>query len=173
MSEADIALADAPETDEDRQERRLADLPVVYRRNDERMALELVMLPADGDPWAVIQGYGYTSEQAHAVLASPAFSALVAAARRDVDEEGVGFVTKARLQAEELLQYSYDMATDVLVASSVRADLIKWTAAVAGWGPKKDGDAKGAGGGFTLNIAFPQPQQVPALTQGITIEAEQ
>lgn len=168
MSEAqDIEEQEEDRTVDSRRDERIRAMPAVYKRNDERMALELVLLPPDGDPWSVIQSYGYSPEQAREVLASPAFAALVAAARRDVDENGVGFVAKARMQAEALLQDSFDMATDPLVSASVRADLIKWTAAVAGWGPKKD-EKPGAGqGGFHVNITFAAPR--PAES-GILIE---
>lgn len=159
-------------TVDSRREARIAALPAVYKRNDERMALELVLLPDDADPWLVIQSYGYTPEQAREVLSTQAFAALVAAARRDVDENGVGFVVKARLQAEALLQDSFDMATDPLVSAAVRMDAIKWTAAVAGLGPKKDGGPQVAAGGFNISITFAAPRE-PRLVEGITLEAEQ
>lgn len=169
----EIDEQELPGGPESRRLERLEALPVVYRRNDERMALELVLLAADGDPWSVIQSYGYDREQAAAVLSSPAFARLLAAARKDVDENGVGFVAKARLQAEVLLQDSFDMATDPYVAAPVRADLIKWTAAVAGLGPKKDADkGTGTGGGFNISITFAQPRAAPTEVQGITLEHE-
>lgn len=171
------AVADNEEeerTFESRRDGRIAALPAVYKRHDERMALELVLLPPDADPWQVISSYGYTPEQARAVLASPAFIALIVAARRDVDENGVGFVAKARLQSEALLQDAFDMATDPLVSAAVRMDSIKWQAAVAGYGPKKDENkGGGTGGGFNISITFAAPRAQPELVQGITIEADE
>jgi hypothetical protein len=164
------ALAgDDPEpTIDSRQQHRIAGLPEIYRTTHERLACELA-LHLD-DPVEVFRRYNYTPEQALELTQSPAFAALVARITAEVRESGLSFKQKARAQAEELLANSFEMATDPLCASSVRADLIKWTAKMAGYEPREKDDNK-TGGGLNLSITFAGQQPVKVIeTQ--TIEQE-
>ena len=158
---------------EQRRAAHLATVPAVYKRNDERLAIELVLLKGEADPFPVFERYGYTQEDALEMLAAPAFAKLLVAARKDIDENGVGFKLKARAQAEDLLTESYALATDPLVSAAVRADLIKWTAKVAGYEPKDKDDGRTGSGGFSLTVIMPggQAQQVVG-NEPLTIEGE-
>lgn len=150
---------------------QLARVPTAYKRNDERMALELCLLKDHEDPLSVFQRYGYEREQALEMLESPAFIRLLEAAKKDIAENGVGFRMKARAQAEDLLAESFAIATDPLASAAVRADLIKWTAKVAGYEPKDKDDKGGGSGGLTLNITFAgQAQQAVVTREPLTIE---
>lgn len=100
------------------------------------------------------------------LLTSAAFKQRYAAYVREMVESGESFKLKARVQAEDLLTHSYEIATDPETPASVRADLIKWTAAVAGLGPPKEqqkGEGASQSAGFTLNISFGGQ---PALAAG-------
>lgn len=119
---------------------------------DPRLAYEIA-LEID-DPVAVMAKYGYVGDHAVALLKEVAFALAVKNYRNEVSTSGISFKLKARVQAEDLLAHSYNIATDPDAPASVRADIIKWTAKMAGYEPKEDGGAKGGGAGFNLNITF-------------------
>ena len=88
-----------------------------------------------------------------------------------MQENGLSFKAKARAQAEDLLAHSYDLATDPLCSAAVRADLIKWTAKVAGLEPTTKDTEKTGGGGLVLNISFAgQPAQSVIATDAVIID---
>lgn len=123
---------------------------------DPRLPYELAL--EMGEPLDVFKKYDYSTDEATALLKRPAFAAQLRKYRDDIVAGGVSFKLKAKLQAEELLAHSYEIATDPEAPPTVRADLIKWTAAVADLGPTKDkgdGGVGAGGGGFVLNITFP------------------
>jgi hypothetical protein len=134
-----------------RQKERLTEIPALYRTNHERLACELAlkMDPAE----EVFARYGYTPEAAMALMESPAFTALLGRIGVEIRENGLSFRQKAKAIAEELLPTAFDIATDPLQSSAVRADLIKWAAKVAGHEPNPK-EAAQAGAGFTLNLTF-------------------
>lgn len=166
-------MSDEPqprESYEERQERRLAGLPGVYKTQHERLAFELA-LGQPGDAGTVFANHGYTQEQAVAVLSDPNFAKLLERVTKEVKENGVSFRNKVRMQAEDLLQHSYALATDPEVSSAVRLDAIKSTVKWAGLEPKEKDDKGGAGGGLTLNISFAgQAPQTVVKHEPITIE---
>lgn len=134
-------------------------MPLGYRARavgdmsfDPRLAYEIA-LEID-DPVAVMAKYGYVGDQAVALLKEVAFALAVKNYRSEISTSGISFKLKARVQAEDLLTHSYNIATDPEAPASVRADIIKWTAKMAGYEPKEDGGAKGGGAGFNLNITF-------------------
>lgn len=122
---------------------------------DPRLAYELALEMAP--PLETFAKYGYTTDQATALLTKPSFVVVLRKYRDEILAGGVSFKLKARVQAEDLLTHSYEIATDPETPASVRADLIKWTAAVAGLGPPKEqqkGEGASQSAGFTLNISF-------------------
>lgn len=152
-----------------RQAERLRAAPALYQTKHERLAYELAlrMEPAE----EVFQRYGYDEAAALALMESPAFAGLLDRVAKDVQENGLSFKAKARAQAEDLLAHSYDLATDPLCSAAVRADLIKWTAKVAGLEPTSKDTEKTGGGGLTLNISFAgQPAQAVIAHDAVTIE---
>lgn len=148
----------------------MADVPELYRQKHERLALELACAMDDAD--AIFARHGYTQEQAIELAGSPAFLALLQRTTDDVRTNGTTFRLKARAQAEELLATSFEMATDPTVSSAVRADLVKWTALMAGHNPKPEKDDGKTSGGLTLSITFAgqAPQTVVAAHEPLTIE---
>ena len=153
-----------------RQAARLEDVPELYRKTHERLAVELALHVDDAGE--IFASYGYTPEQAAELVEQPAFLALMQRAQKSVVEEGLSFRTKAQLIAGELLPYAHDIATDPLQSAAVRADLIKWSAKVAGFEPKEMKDDGKTGGGLTLNIQFSgqaPTQVISAEHQPLTI----
>lgn len=135
-----------------RQAARLEDVPALYRQKHERLAIELALNVEDAE--TIFANYGYSPEQAAALVEQPAFLMLMQQAQKAVVEEGLGFRTKAKLMAGELLPYAHDIATDPLQSAAVRADLIKWVTKVADYEPKNMKEDGKTGGGLTLNIQF-------------------
>ena len=135
-----------------RQSTRLDAIPELYRKTHERLAVELALGVDDAE--AIFGQYGYSPEQAATLLESPAFLTLLQQATKEIQETGLSFRTKAKLLAGELLPYANDIATDPLQSAAVRAQLIIWSAKIAGFEPKEKEDLKGAGSGFTLSITF-------------------
>lgn len=164
MNPTDLTVPDAPEPDnplisgttvlDQRQESRLPEGYVAGPAAgfDPRLAYELA-LEMD-TPTNVFGRYGYGREEAVRVMGTPGFIATVKKYRDEIVTGGVSFRLKAKIQAEDLLTHSYEMATDPEVPPAVRADLIKWTARVANLEPKDKGEGGAAGAGFTLNISF-------------------
>jgi len=161
------------ESADQREARRLAErLPEGYRPTsaadltfDPRLAYELAL--GVSSPSEVFSKYEYNDESAARLIANPAFIATVKKYKDEIQEGGVSFKLKARIQAEDLLTHSYLLATDPETPASVRADMIKWTARVADLEPRGNDKASGPAGGFTLNISFTGDR--PA---GRTIEGE-
>jgi hypothetical protein len=121
-------------------------------------------------PSEVIAKYGLTMEQGKALIAMPGFVATVKKYRDEISTQGVSFRLKAKIQAEDLLTHSYVLATDPEVPAAVRADLIKWTAKMAGLEPEGKGEKGGGGGsGFSLSITF-AGSPMPAVVGGRTID---
>ena len=156
---------------ETRQAARLADSPELYRKAHERLAVDLA-LKVD-EPEAVFAQYGYSPEQAADLLESPAFLVLLQQTSKDLLENGVSFRTKAKVLANDLLPYAHAIATDPEQSAAVRADLVKWSAKVAGFEPREKEEGK-IGGGFTLSITFAgqEPQKVISSHEPVTIEQE-
>lgn len=164
------------ETPSEREARRLAErLPDGYRPTsateltfDPRIAYELALGVDKAE--GVFEKYGLTEAEAEALLSNPAFAATVKKYQEEVLTSGVSFKLKAKIQAEDLLTHSYLIATDPEAPMSVRADLIKWTARVAGLEPKEE-KASGTGGGFTLSITFAGDRPVEKQISGEVIDA--
>jgi len=165
------AILDVPTAAAIRQE-ALDSLPALYKTQHERLAYELALNLAP--PEEVFGRYGLDRDQAVALLSTPGFAKLLDRVTKDVEQNGLSFKAKARAQAEELLTESFSIATDPLQSGAVRADLIKWTARVAGYEPKGgDDDKKGAGGGgLTLNIQFAGTPAQTVVSSPLTIEAD-
>lgn len=109
-------------------------------------------------PEETFASYDITPEQGAVLLRNETFVRLVKAFRAVIVEEGLSFKVKARLQAEELLEHAFLLATDPDIAPAVRMDSIKWHTRVAGLDPGKDGEGGdgrgGTGAGFTLKLDF-------------------
>lgn len=141
---------------------------------DPRLAFDIAMVGAD-KAMAVFERYALDQQSAIELLQNPVFQQQLKTYRAELEANGLTYRQKARILAEDLLPHGYDLATDVTVPASVRADMIQWMTKVADLEPAKaSGKDIGVGGGaFSLSILFAGER--PAQTVGaapITIEGE-
>lgn len=115
--------------------------------------------------------YGYTQEEFYNLARTPAFVSALSDATQLVKEEGGAFKLKARIQAEEMLKTSWTLVHNNDTPSSVRADLIKWTARVAGFEPKQNEQfTPNKGSGFSITINIPQTPSEPTRIEKVITE---
>lgn len=81
---------------------------------------------------SLLVDYGITPEQFKEITQLPVFRHDMLEMRDKLKEEGFSFRVKAQAQAEQYLQQAWKMVHDPMVPANVRADLVKWTAKVAG-----------------------------------------
>ena len=163
MSDTNVPAV-IPATPEERHSSRLESISAFYRTKHERLACELSLKMEP--PEEVFQRHGFDAEGAVRLLESPAFIAILERVATEVRETGLSFRMKARSLAEELLPEAVDMATDPTISASVRLDAIKWCAKVADLEPRAKEEAKGVGGGLTLNIMFAGQEQPARIIEG-------
>lgn len=174
MTEVDLPEQEYISRAEQRQQARMPDgykpLQLPGMEFDPRLTFDLAlqMDPAE----AVFERYGYDQEDAVKLMGSPVFQMALKAYVEDVRAHGVSFKQRARVMAEALLPHAFEIATDPEAPASSRADLIKWTAKVAGYEPKSNEDSV-QGNGFALQIVFSgEAKKEPMLVQGTTITQE-
>lgn len=136
--------------------------PPLGRPWSDRFVLDIAMsLEGTGEkPEDVLAAYGHTKEDLYEFAEDPLFAKKVDEFRKQLKERGFTFRLKAQSQAELLLDNSWDLIHDHEVSAAVKADLIKWTAKMAGYEPTKDGGASD-GGGVTINIHMGDPSLAP------------
>jgi hypothetical protein len=140
------------------------------RKWDDRFALDLAMnLEGSGDDIpTLLDEYKLTQDELIEFTADPLFDRRVQEFRAQLREKGLTFRLKARAQAELLLDTSYDLIHTHDISPAVKADLIKWTAKMAGFENQEKTDS---GSGVTINIHMGDPALAPK--SGIrSIEAE-
>lgn len=160
---------------DERQQARLPDgykpMKIPGMEFDPRLTFDLALglNPAQ----EIFAQYGYTQEEAVNLAQSPVFQTALKAYVEDVKAHGITFKARARVMAEALLANAYEIATDAEAPANARADLIKWTAKVAGYEPKNTEEAV-QGNGFALQIVFSgEAKQQPMLVQGTTINQQE
>ena len=101
----------------------------------------------------ICQAYGLSRSDWLALLADPLFLDDVKRASENLSQEGMSFKMKARLQAEELLNTSWQIIHNPVTPAPVRADLIK---SVVKWGglDAEVKDKSAAGPGMHIQINF-------------------
>lgn len=131
------------------------------RRWDDRFALDLAMtLEGSGSkPAELLKEYGYTPNQLAEFSKEPLFMKRVDHFQTQLRERGFTFKMKAQAQAELLLDTSWDVIHGKDVSPAVKADLIKWTAKMAGFEPDK-GNAV-AESGVKINIIMGDVANAP------------
>lgn len=140
---------------------RMAAIPAVFKTAHERIAYELAL--GVDEPADVFLRHGMSSEAGIALLATPGFSEVLSRVDQEVKASGMSFRAKAKVMAEELLGHGFVIATDATAPMTVRADLIKWTAEMAGYKPKATetvSDKNGTGFNLTIQFAGSAPARV-------------
>lgn len=85
----------------------------------------------------LLTAYGITPQKWDQLRANAAFQKAVSDAVEMLQREGMTFRVKARMQAEALLETTWQMIHNKDTPSAVKADLIKSTWKVAGLEPKE------------------------------------
>jgi hypothetical protein len=110
---------------------------------------------------SLLVDYGLTPEQFKELTQLPVFRHDMLEMRDKIKEEGFSFRIKAQAQAEQYLQQAWKMVHDPMVPANVRADLVKWTAKVAGL----EQSSTQASGTYSGNMAQ-MAEQLKALPDG-------
>jgi len=103
-------------------------------------------------PERLREEYGYSHSEWVALREDPVFVKALIEAVKMVQQEGMSFKLKARLQAEELLKRSWILIHDKAVPASVQSDLIKATMRWAGYDEKKEAGPGGSTNALQINI---------------------
>lgn len=135
--------------------------PLKTRWTD-RFALDLAMtLEGSGESDKdLLKSYNFSPLDLQVFSQDPLFIQRVEHYRVQLKEHGLSFKLKARAQAELLLDTSWDVIHTEDVSAAVKADLIKWTAKMAGYEPAK-GPETGGDGGVKINIFMGDPTDAP------------
>ena len=160
----------APRTAQSYEDERQARVPSLYKTTHERLAVELAMKM--DEPEDIFQRYGMTMDEGLALLSQPSFALILSRIGKEIAENGLSFKAKIKAIAEDLLPTAHSLASDPLTAATVRADIIKWAAKLAGHEPKESKEGTGIGqGGLTLSITFAgQPPMKVVQNEALTIE---
>jgi hypothetical protein len=166
----DAQTARLPSREEVRQLERMPDgykpLVIPGVAFDPRLCFELA-LGLEDDKKLVFERFGYDLDAAVQLAKNPQFQRMLKFYKDDVEQNGITYKAKVRVQAEALLVDAYNIANDPEAPAAVRADLIKWHGKMAGHEPKQDGPAAGQGNGFQLQIVFSgEAKQEPLTIQG-------
>lgn len=116
--------------------------------------LPLAVALGEGTTKEICEDYGVSRQQWRDLCDNPVFRNAVDGFLTELQKDGMSFKLKARMQAEGMLNKSWQMVHDKTgdVPPSVKADLIKFTVRCAGLSDEKK-DAPGAGGiGTALQI---------------------
>ena len=127
------------------------------RRWDDRFAQDLAMtLEGSGSKMPdLLKEYDLTADDLAGFSLEPLFEQRVTYWRDKFQNEGFTFRIKAQAQAEHLLDTSFDLIHGVDVSPAVKADLIKWTAKMAGYEPSKDTGMGESGVKIVINMGNP------------------
>lgn len=142
----------------------MTNLPApLKRRWDDRFALDFAMtLEGSGDkPEALLARYRFTPEDLEAFAQEPLFMKKVEQLQAQLKAEGFSFKLKAKAQAELLLDTSWNIIHNDETSPAVKADLVKWTAKMAGYEPEKSNGPVDSG--VKINIIMGGSSQTPPL----------
>ena len=117
---------------------------------DPRLAFEMAL--GFDRPEDIYPRYGMDSEQWYAVARQPAFKNSVLKYQDEIQDQGISFRMKARVQAESYLKDAHLLIKHPLTPPSVKADMIKWTTKVADLEPKRDQNETGTTFNLQINL---------------------
>ena len=115
----------------------------------------------------ILDSYNIGEAEWEVISNDPSFIQDLARTVEQLKEDGAGFKTKAKLQAEALLQTSWKLIHDVLTPPAVKSDLIKHTVKWAGYEPKQSAEAVLPGSGFSISINFNGNPREPRLVKDV------
>lgn len=133
----------------------------LQRKWDDRFIHDLAMtLEGSGSTVSsLLKEYDFSQDDLVAFSEEPLFAQRVEYWRGQLKNQGTTFKLKAMAQAELLLDTSWDVIHGIDVSPAVKADLIKWTAKMAGYEPTKE---SGVGDqGVRINIIMGDATNAP------------
>jgi hypothetical protein len=99
----------------------------------------------------ILTAYGITPELWDVLRFNPTFRKAITDAQTLLRKDGMSFRLKARMQAEALLETSWNIIHSLHTPAAVKADLIKHTHRVAGYEPKSNDPVLG-GTALQINL---------------------
>ncbi len=105
-----------------------------------------------GSVQEICAAYGIERAEWDALRQDPVFVEHLRRAVEEVKKDGVSYKLKARLQAEAQLKTCWNLVHDVGTPPAVKADLIKFTARVAGYDVKEQVGGGSAANNLQINI---------------------
>lgn len=107
-----------------------------YFPYDARMCFEIALAldPLD----KILERYGIAPDQFKRLSQNTQFKQQIIEFRKEIKDKGLSFKEKAKMMAEDMLTTAYDIIHHPQTSASVKADLIKWTAKVAGYDAPTD-----------------------------------
>lgn len=149
--------------------------PALHKGYPVGLALELALKVAD--PVEVLKAYNIDGTEWARIRRIPAFQKEYRELVEKSKESGFSYQMKAAAQAEGLLKTTWDLIQDADTPASVRADMIKFTARVAGYDQKDINRPMFAPGGdgtggitITINLGEEDEKDVKTITTGATID---
>lgn len=115
----------------------------------------------------LIDTLGMSEERALALLKDPLVLKMMKEYKREMEEKGVSFQLKARIQAEEMLKRNWKLAHDPDTPPAVAAKVIENTVRWAGLEPKTTQNASNSANVPALTINF----DLSGVAKSITIDA--
>ena len=127
----------------------------------ERLIIDLALGVSEA---SILDEYGMQAHQLKALLADKSFMAQVSAAKEGMAKDGVSFVTKARIIADDFLEVIYKMVNDPVTPANVRGRLIEDVVRWAGHEPRPGDAGGGARSGFSISINLGANTPAPMVT---------
>jgi len=135
------------------------------KRADWQISL-IVDVALDVDDDSILDAYNLQAHQLDEIKANPMFKVEVARLKKEIERDGSSFKLKARIQAEAMLERSWQMVHNPATPAPVAADLIKATARWAGYDSNGTSSVSG-GAGFAIHINLSAGSEKHT---GVTIE---
>lgn len=117
---------------------------------DPRMAFEIALGFEKIE--LVLERYMVTPEEWELLQTQPSFKKAVTQYQKDIDENGISFRTKARIQAEAYLSDAHSLIKHPTTPPSVKANMIQWITRVADLEPKKSEENQGTTFNLQINL---------------------
>jgi hypothetical protein len=107
-----------------------------YFPYDARMCFEIAL---GLDPLEkILDRYGIDKPTFVKLAANTQFKQQIIEFRKEIKDKGLSFKEKAKMMAEDMLTTAYDIIHHTATSAAVKADLIKWTAKIAGYDTPAD-----------------------------------
>jgi hypothetical protein len=120
-----------------------------------RLALDIALQLSDSDAFdlgEILAFHKLTEPELVKIAADPLFQRQVQQFRDEIRDKGLGFRTKCKIMADEVLKTTWSLVHDQDTSPAVRADLIKSLVRWADLEPKDKAGIGGDVGGVKITI---------------------